>query len=384
MRCITAITFTRSDYNSFVPVLRALDKEPDFQTQLIVSGTHLSPRFGHTVDQIESDRFRIADRVEMEAVSDSPEGVVKSVGVAMVGFAQAFTRLKTDLIILVGDRLELLAAATAALTFRIPVGHISGGDITEGAIDNQVRDAVTRMSHLHFVAMQEHADRVISMGEEPWRVHVTGEPALDLLKDMPLLSRDELTKALGMELRPPVVAITYHPTTLGTRGAKAEVEALLQALNEMQGTFVISAPNADVERDIILDGLQRFTSQHSSARIFPSLGPLNYYSLLSHADLMVGNSSSGIWESPSFRLPVVNIGERQQGRRRAENVVDVASEPEAIRSGIRRALQPDFRSSLSNLRNPYGEGDAAPKIVKVLKQLNEMPSLIQKKTYQGR
>jgi len=384
MRRIAPITFTRADYSSFIPVLRALTNESAFETQLIVSGAHLVPQFGHTVDQIESDGFEIADRVEMQLASDSPEGVVKSVGIATMGFAQTFARNKPDLIILVGDRLELLAAAGAALAFRIPVAHISGGDITEGAIDNQVRDAVTKMSHLHFAAMQEHAERIIRMGEEPWRVHVTGEPALDLLQDMRLMSRHELAKNLKMELGAPLIVLTYHPTTLGTTDANTEIKALLQALSEVQGTFIVTMPNVDVGNETILKGLQHFESQNSSAHLFPSLGPLRYYSLLSHADLMIGNSSSGIWESPSFRLPVVNIGERQQGRRRAANVMDVAAEPEAIRSGIRRALQPNFRSSLGNLRNPYGEGDAAPRIVKVLKQLNEMPSLIQKKTYQGR
>ena len=208
------------------------------------------------------------------------------------------------------------------------------------------------MSHLHFVAMQEHAERLRRMGEEPWRVHVSGEPALDLLKDMPLMSRNELAKNLQMELGKPLIVVTYHPTTLGTTDANTEIKALLQALSEVQGTFIVTMPNSDVGGQVILEGLQHFESQNSSARLFSSLGPLRYYSLLSHADLMVGNSSSGIWESPSFRLPVVNIGERQQGRHRARNVVDVPIEPAAILSGIRRALQPDFRSSLSDLRNP--------------------------------
>ena len=375
MKRIAPITFTRAEYSSFVPVLEVLRETPDFETQLIVSGTHLLPQFGNTVEQIETDGFSVADRIPMEISSDTPEAVAGAVGLVMGGFARSFARLKPDLLLLVGDRLELLAPATAALAARIPVAHISGGDLTEGAIDNQVRYAVTQMSHLHFVAMQEHANRLLRMGEEPWRIHVVGEPALDLLKDMRLLSRNELAKNLGVELKPPVLVVTYHPTTLGAASADEEIESLIQALEQIPGTLIITMPNADVEWQTVMARLGEFVSRRSSARLYPSLGAMRYYSLLSHADLMVGNSLSGIWESPSFKIPVVNIGDRQRGRHRAGNVIDVPCAREQILNGIQRALSHEFRTSLAALTNPYGDGGASARILKLLKKLDEMPEL---------
>lgn len=383
MKRIAPITFTRAEYSSFVPVLKALRADPGFETQLLVSGTHLSPQFGNTVEQIEADGFPIADRIPMEIHSDTPEAVSRAVGLVMGGFAQSFAWLKPDLLLLVGDRLELIAPVTAALAARIPVAHISGGDLTEGAIDNQVRYAVTQMSHLHFVAMQEHADRLLHLGEEPWRVHVVGEPALDLLKDMRLLSRPELAESLGVELKPPVLVVTYHPTTLGTTSAGEEVESLIQALEQIQGTLIVTMPNADVEWQTVLARLREFVSRRSSARLYPSLGALRYYSLLSHADLMVGNSSSGIWESPSFKIPVVNIGDRQRGRRRSHNVIDVPCAKEAILGGIQRAVSRGFKESLANLANPYGDGHAAGRIVAALSKTDFGTKLSMKRLTDG-
>lgn len=379
MKRIAPITFTRAEYSSFVPILRALSEDQEFETQLIVSGTHFSPLFGTTVDEIQKDGFPIAARVPMDVDSDSPTSVAKAVGNAMNGLAESFSRLKPDLILLIGDRLELLAAATTALAFRIPVAHVSGGDVTEGAIDNQVRYAITQLSHLHFVGLEEHAQRLLRMGEEPWRVHQVGEPALDLLADMPILSREELSQSLGIKLEPPVLAVTYHPTTLGTTSASEEIKSLIQALDQVPGTLIITMPNADVEWKVIMERLQKFSAKRPTAQIYPSLGALRYYSLLSHADLVVGNSSSGIWESPSFKIPVVNIGDRQKGRFKAANVIDVPCNSKAILEGIKRALTKEFRNTLANLQNPYGDGKAALRIIDVLKKTRLDKSLGAKK-----
>ena len=378
MKRIAPITFTRAEYSSFAPVLKALRDAPGFETQLLVSGTHLSPQFGNTVEQIEADGFPIADRIPMEIHSDTPEAVSRAVGLVMGGFAKSFARLKPDLLLLVGDRLELIAPATAALAARIPVAHISGGDLTEGAIDNQVRNAVTQMSHLHFVAMQEHADRLLRMGEESWRICVTGDPALDVLNEMRPLSREELAKSMGIELKPPLLVITFHPTTLGTATAAQEVSALLSALQPVGGTLIFTMPNADSEWKTIVTQLTDFAARHPSAQLYPSLGQLRYYSLLKHADVMVGNSSSGIWESPSFKIPAVNIGDRQRGRFRARNIIDVPCDSEKIHAGIARALSPQFRSSLAGLINPFGDGGAARRIVDVLKRDFDPRSLLAK------
>lgn len=379
MKRIAPITFTRADYNSFVPLLRLLAAEQDLETQLIVSGTHLEPLFGQTVRQIEDDGFSIAARIRMPASSDSGDAVVSSIGTAMGEFGRILSRLSPDVILLVGDRFELIAAAGAALGLRIPTAHVSGGDITEGAIDNQVRDAVTKLSHVHFVAMKEHGDRLLQLGEESWRVHVTGEPALDLLKQIRLMSREELAASLGIDFNGPVIAVSCHPTTLDFGDGGVEVRALFAALQEIAGTFVITLPNADVGRDVIVDQMRSFEESNKCAKVFSSLGPLRYYSLLAHADAMIGNSSSGIWESPSFQLPTVNIGDRQQGRLRAANVIDVPANAPAILDGLSKALGPRFRASLSNLKNPYGDGHAAPRVVSILNSLDEKPKLLRKK-----
>jgi GDP/UDP-N,N'-diacetylbacillosamine 2-epimerase (hydrolysing) len=375
---LAPITFGRSDFNSFLPLLKRLAGDTRFETELVVSGTHLLSQFGNTIDQIEAHNVKISHRVSMPLHSDSPTDFGKSIGIALTGFCDLFSKTSPDLVIIVGDRVELLAAATAALAFRIPVAHISGGDVTEGAIDNQVRNAITCLSHLHFVAMGDHARRVRELGEEPWRIHITGEPALDLLKELRLLSRNELENQLELALQSPVVVVSYHPTTLSSMKATAEVDTLLQALKNLPATFVFTAPNADVERDAIVQAFEAFVLKHERARLFASLGPLRFYSLLANADLMIGNSSSGIWEAPSFKLPVVNVGDRQKGRHRARNVIDTGTDAGMIRSAIDRALQTDFRSSLSGLTNPYGSGDAVEKIVNVLGQLPSRSRLLRK------
>ena len=378
MRRIAIVTFTRAEYSSLLPVLKALQRANDFELLLMVSGTHLSPEHGMTVQQIEMDGFPIAARVDMEITGDKPGDIVRSFGVASIGFSAALAQLKPDLILIVGDRLELLSIATAALAFQIPVAHISGGDITEGAIDNQVRDAVSRLSHLHFVAMPGHAERLKNMGEEPWRIHVTGDPALDFLKTVPLLSRKELEANLDLFLNPPVVVVTYHPVTLGGDAFK-ETQALLDALKTIQGTLIITGANADVGGNLINEQLRTFAHSQPNARFMMSLGQLRYYSLLAQADLMIGNSSSGIWESPSFRLPVVNVGDRQAGRYREGNVIDVSNQTEAISSGIKKGKSKRFRDSLQDLINPYGDGEAAERIVGLLRKTKLDGSLRQKR-----
>ncbi|OGV74957.1 MAG: UDP-N-acetyl-D-glucosamine 2-epimerase, UDP-hydrolysing [Lentisphaerae bacterium RIFOXYB12_FULL_65_16] len=377
MNRIGVITFARSDYSSCLPILSALTAAQDMRLLLIVGGAHLAPEFGRTVGQIEADGFPIADRIEMLVASDTASGTVKSVGLGLLGLADSLTRLQPEILLMVGDRMELLAAATAALALRIPVAHVSGGDETEGALDNQVRHAVSKMSHLHFVAMQAHADRLRQMGEEPWRITVTGDPALDLLRSLRLLSRAELAAHLGIALTPPVIAVCHHPTTLSV-GSNAEIAAVLDALGRFQGTFVLTQPNPDPGNQAILERMRGFAAAHPTSVLCQSLGQLRYYSLLACADVMVGNSSSGIWEAPSFELPVVNIGDRQAGRLRAANVIDVPVDCNAIATALGRALDPAFRNSLRGLRNPYGDGHASARIVEALRQCTGGPGLLRK------
>jgi UDP-hydrolysing UDP-N-acetyl-D-glucosamine 2-epimerase len=379
MRQIGVVTFARSDYSSCLPLLKAIQSDPDLGLDLIVSGTHLSPEFGYTIKAIEADGFEISDRVEMLLSSDTPEGVAKSVGLGIIGLAQSFARFRPNILLIVGDRVELLSVVCSALPFNIPIAHVSGGDVTEGAIDNQVRYAISKMSHIHFVAMQAHADRLVQMGEEPWRVVVSGDPALDLLQQMEFLERDGLSRSLGLKLQPPVLLITYHPTTLGSTDLVQEMESLLSALSHLPGTQVFTYPNADAQNQVIIHKIQAYVASRPGAILVSNLGQRRYYSLMAQVDLMVGNSSSGIWEAPSFRLPVVNIGERQKGRLRAGNVLDVDANADAIHSAIQRALLPSFRASLSNLQNLYGDGHATPRIVNTLKQVELNSRLLQKK-----
>jgi len=379
MRRIGAVTTSRADYSSLLPILRLISDDPDLELLLFVGGMHLAPEFGYTVKEIEADGFPIADRIEMMLASDTRESVAKSMGVGVIGFANSLSRYRPDILIVVGDRFELLSVVSAALPLGIPIAHVSGGDITEGAIDNQVRYAITAMSHIHFVAMDAHAKRLLQMGEEPWRVIVTGDPALDLIHQMKFLSRAELSKRLGLELTSPILVITFHPTTLGSVNVLEEVDSLLTALGQVQGTLIFTYPNVDAQNRIIIERIRKFVASQPKAKVFTNLGQLKYYSLLAQADLMVGNSSSGIWEAPGFHLPVVNVGGRQRGRLKAANVIDVRVDANAIYNAIRRGLEPSFRTSLSNLQNPYGDGQAAPRIVDTLKHIELGPRLLQKR-----
>lgn len=361
------VTFARSDYSSLAPVLKAIAADLEMDYRLLVGGAHLLPAFGSTVRQIEDDGFAIHDRVPMPLASDTPEAIVQAVGQGMSHLAPILARWGQDVLLCVGDRLELLAAAGAALALRVPVAHISGGDVTEGAIDNQVRHAVSKMSHLHFVAMPQHARRLEQMGEETRRIFVTGDPALDALRSQPLLTRPQLSEALGLSLAPPVLLVTHHPATLGEDSPAQQMEPLFAALDMVEGTLIFTAPNADADYERITERIQAYVRGRSGAAFFHSLGQHRYYSLLAQADVMVGNSSSGIWEAPTFRLPVVNIGARQQGRLRAANVIQAEVQAQAIAAAIRQALEPAFRTALSGLQNPYGDGRAAERIVAALK-----------------
>ncbi len=379
MRRIGVVTTSRADYGSLRPLLRALQSDPEIEPLLFVAGMHLSPAFGLTVREIEADGFQITDRVDLLLASDAAVAIAKSIGVGTIGFADSLTSHRPDILLVVGDRFELLSVVCAALALNIPIAHISGGDVTEGAADNQVRHAVSKMSHLHFVSLQAHADRLIQMGEESWRVWVTGEPALDELQQSALLSREELTEALGIPLVPPVLLVTFHPTTLGSAPVAQETDHLLAALTRVRGTILFTYPNADTGSRIISERIREFTATRADAALFFNLGQQKYYSLMATVDLMVGNTSSGIWEAPSFRLPVVNVGQRQQGRLRARNVIDVDADAECIYRAIQRGWAPAFRESLHDLQNPYGEGKATPKIAKALKAVELGPRLLLKR-----
>jgi UDP-hydrolysing UDP-N-acetyl-D-glucosamine 2-epimerase len=363
--------------------LHQIQHEKELQAYLIVGGTHLSPEFGLTVNEIEQDGFEIGDRVEMLLSSDSPEGISKSIGLGVVGFAQAYARNRPDILLVLGDRFETLAAVVAALPYKIPVAHIHGGETTEGAIDEAIRHSITKMSHLHFVSTEIYGRRVIQMGEEPWRVTVSGAPTLDNLATFPLYSREELSERCGINLASPTLLVTYHPVTLAYERTEAQTVELLAALEEAKLNVIFTYPNSDTSGRKIIEMIQDFSAENPRAQIATSLGTQGYFSVMSHVDAMVGNSSSGIIEAASFKLPVVNIGDRQKGRLRERNVIDVGDSRTEIISGIEKAVSAAFRAKLAGLTNPYGGGHAAETIVEGLKGARLDNQLLMKRFNDG-
>jgi UDP-hydrolysing UDP-N-acetyl-D-glucosamine 2-epimerase len=373
MRTIGVVTVGRSDYGIYLPLLRRIREDGDLNLHLVVSGMHLSPQYGLTLKQIEADGFGIGDRVEMLLSSDTPEAVSKSLGLGVIGFSQSFARLRPDILVVLGDRFEMFAAALSALPFKIPLAHIHGGELTEGATDDALRHGMTKLSHLHFVSTEEYAERVVQLGEEPWRVVVSGAPGLDNLKWISLMKKRDLESKFGLCLDPAPLLVTYHPVTLEVDGTEWQVGELLAALKQCAMPAVFTMPNADTGNQVISRMIRKFVHTHPSSRWVDNLGTVAYFSLMSRCSAMVGNSSSGLVESPSFRLPVVNVGTRQRGRLRARNVIDVGYGREEVSKAIRKAVSPEFRNVLKGLVNPYGTGHAAEKIVEVLKktELNE-------------
>ena len=379
MRTIGVVSVARSDYGIYLPLLRKIQADSDLRLHLIVAGMHLSPEFGLTVTMIEADGFEIGERVEMLLSSDTPEGIAKSIGLGTIGFAQAYARFRPDLLLVMGDRFEMYAAALAALPFNIPLGHIHGGEVTNGAIDDAFRHSITKLSHMHFVSALEYAQRVEQLGEAPWRIVVSGAPSLDNLDSIDLLTREELELRYGLLLQPPPLLVTFHSVTLEYEQTEWQLSELLAALDESGMSVIFTMPNADTSGRIIQTMITEYGQTHPSAHIIDNLGTLGYFSLMSVSAAMVGNSSSGIIEAPSFELPVVNIGTRQQGRNRGPNVIDVGYSQFEIMGGIRTALQPRFRKSLLGTANPYRCGQASDKIVERLKSIPLDERLVSKR-----
>lgn len=378
VRTIGVVTVARSDYGINLPLLRKIEHEPSLALCLIVAGTHLAKEFGLTVRDIEADGFKIAERLEMAYDSDSPEGIARSMGIAVTKYAECFARSRPDILVLLGDRFEMHAAGLAALPFKIPVAHIHGGELTEGAIDDALRHSLTKLSHLHFVAAEDYARRVRQLGEECWRIKVTGAPGLDNLHSTKLLAADELEKKFDLKLPVAPLLVSFHPVTLEFEQAAWQAQELLAALDMFDLPVVFTSPNADTGNRVIKQLLRSYVNARDDAFLVDNLGTQAYFSLMKIAAAMVGNSSSGIIEAPAFKLPVVNIGTRQLGRLKAANVIDVGYERLEIAQGIREAITSDFRDGLRGLINPYGDGSAAESIVQSLKTVAINDTLLKK------
>lgn len=365
LRRIAVVTTSRADYSHLFWVLKKLQAHAGVDLRLLVGGAHCAPGFGLSQEEIVRDGFEIEAHIESLLDSDSDVGMAKTIGVATLGLADTLGRLRPDLLLLIADRYEMLAPACVATALRIPMAHIEGGEVSEGAIDDAIRNALTKLCHLHFVSTPQSRRRVLAMGEETWRVTHAGAPSLDHLRSSKLLSRTELEKALNLDLSRPPKIIAFHPVTLSS-DSDAEVLALFDALRQLTGPFIFCFPNADTGHQLIINHAKALCGEGSGNHLFINLGPIHYWSLLKCADLMIGNSSSGIMETPSLALPCVNVGIRQQGRERAQNIIDVAANPKAIVEGVKQATDAKFREQLVGMTNPYGDGQAAERIVQKL------------------
>lgn len=367
-RKICAVTGSRAEYGLMRWAMEGIRETPSLELQLVVTGMHLSPEFGLTYREIEKDGFIIDRKVEMLLSSDTPTGLAKSMGLGLVGLGEALQQLRPDLMLVAGDRFEIFSAAAAATVARIPVAHLHGGEVTEGAFDDAFRHAITKMSHLHFVAAEEYRRRVIQLGERPDRVFLVGGLGIDNIRKLPLLDRPALEASLGFKLGSRNLLVTFHPATLEDETSPAQMAELLAALEPLENTqLIFTMPNADTGGRALFGMIEQYVAAHANAHAFVSLGQLRYLSCLRHVDGVVGNSSSGLIEAPSFGIGTIDIGERQRGRLRAESVIDCDPDRKSIAAALQRLYSPGFQSTLKTVRNPYGDGNASEKVVQVLR-----------------
>ena len=380
-RKICIITGTRAEYGLLRWVMQGIKDDNELTLQIIATGMHLSPEFGLTYKAIEQDGFEIDRKVEMLTSSDTSVGIAKSMGLGLIGFADVLHELQPDLIVVLGDRFEIFVAVSAALVARIPVAHLHGGETTEGAFDEAFRHSITKMSHLHFVAAEPYRQRVIQLGEQPDRVFLVGGLGIDNIKCLQLLDRTQLEDSLDFKLGSKNLLITFHPVTLETATAKNQIEELLAVLATLKDTqLIFTLSNADTDGRALIKMVQNFVAEHTNARAFTSLGQLRYLSCIAQVDGVVGNSSSGLAEVPSFKKGTINIGARQRGRLQANSVINCEPTRESIVTALAQLYSPDFQLSLQKAINPYGEGGASAKVVNILKHYS-ITNIVEKSFY---
>lgn len=382
-RKVCVVTGSRAEFGLLRLLMHQLRKSDLFDLQVLATGMHLASQFGNTYKEIEDEGLEISHRVDMQLEGDSPTSVIKSMGIGLIGFAGAFDALHPDLVVVLGDRFEIFAAATAATVARIPIAHLHGGESTEGAIDEAFRHSITKMAHLHFVAAEEYRNRVIQLGEHPGRVFTVGGLGIDNIKSMRLLGKEELEAQLAFRFGARSLLVTFHPATLDKSSAGAQVHELLAALDGLSETnLLFTAPNADPEGGEIRRLIEAFVASHGNARLFASLGSLRYLSCLQYVDGVVGNSSSGLIEVPAFRKGSINIGDRQRGRLKASSVIDCEPNRADIARAISYLYSERFNATLANVVNPYGDGGASEAIVGILERWN-FSSLLKKEFYES-
>lgn len=380
-RKVCIVTGSRSEYGLLRCLIKELYQDEEVDCRLIVTGSHLAPEFGLTWQEIVKDGFEIAKKVEILLSSDTRYGTCKSMGLAMIGIAEAMEALSPDIVVVLGDRFEIFATAAATMVCGYTLAHIDGGELTEGALDDSFRHCITKMAHLHFTATERYRQRVIQLGEMPERVYNVGGIHVDAIKNIPLLDKKQMEAILGTPLSGKTICVTYHPETLNSHEQESNVQALLEALRMLTDTkIIITLPNADPGSRAIIERIQDFGSQNANVHIFESLGHTRYLSLLQYVDAVVGNSSSGVVEAPLFRIGSVNIGDRQKGRVGGESVINVPPEKESIYQAIRRVQSAEFKAGLKSLTHPYGTGGAVIRIKDILKQV-KLEGLTRKRFY---
>jgi GDP/UDP-N,N'-diacetylbacillosamine 2-epimerase (hydrolysing) len=369
-RRVALVTGTRAEYGLLQGLMKEIQADPDLDLQLVVTGMHLAPEFGLTWQDIEKDGFTIDRTIDMLLSSDTPLGTAKSMGLGMIGLADALSSLAPDIVVLLGDRFEMLSAAAAALVLGIPIAHIHGGEITLGAMDDAIRHGITKMSHLHFTAAEPYRKRVVQLGEDPARVYNVGALGVENIRQMELMDQAELEDGIGMKLGPDSILVTFHPVTLEPGLSEPQFNELLSALDERPGLRILfTAANADAEGRKINAMIETYAAENKDRSVFVhSLGQKRYLGALNCIGAMVGNSSSGLVEAPSFGLPTINIGRRQEGRIRAATVIDVPPERSAIIAALDKALFNEFRESVKNSFNPYESPDTARRIKDAIKE----------------
>ncbi|MCT7646439.1 UDP-N-acetylglucosamine 2-epimerase [Aliarcobacter butzleri] len=378
---ICVVTGTRAEYGLLYWLLKEIEADKELELQLIVTGMHLSPEFGLTYKEIEKE-FKIDKKVEMLLSSDTSVGISKSMGLAQISFAESYEELKPDILIVLGDRYEIFSATSTAMIARIPIVHLHGGETTEGAFDESIRHSITKMSHLHFTATEEYRNRVIQLGEHPSRVFNVGGMGIENIKRLKLLTKEEFENSIDFKLNKKNILVTFHPVTLENSTAQEQFQELLDVIDELKETNIIfTKANSDTDGRIINQMIDDYVARnfHKSVR-FTSLGQLRYLSALQFVDAMVGNSSSGLLEAPSFKIGTINIGDRQKGRIKADSVIDCSANKTDIEKAFERLYSKEFQDSLQNVENQYGNGCASKKIIEVLKNV-DLKNILKKSFY---
>ncbi|WP_289127838.1 UDP-N-acetylglucosamine 2-epimerase [uncultured Clostridium sp.] len=379
MRNITVVTGTRAEYGLLKNIMKAIDEDKDLKLQLLVTGMHLSPKYGMTKNDILEDGFTIDEECPILLDYNGKDKNAREISIAISEFIGAFNRLKPDIVLVLGDRYEAFAAATTAMAMNIPIAHIAGGEITEGAMDEQIRHSITKMAHIHFPGVEVYAENIRNMGEENWRVFNVGDSGIENIKLTKMMTPDELKESLGVEVTQDTILATYHPVTLEVDDVENQINNVIDALDKINKPMIITYPNSDNGGDKIISALDKFAERNSNVHLFKSLGSLRYLSVMKYCGVIVGNSSSALIEAPYLKKPVVNIGNRQQGRLMAENIIQTNYNSDDIYNGIKKAFSPEFNEFVKTVESLYGEGSTSEEIVKVLKNVELGEKLLKKK-----